>query len=138
MYIRDVMTKDVEVISAESSLSEAAQKMKERNIGIVPVVEGENILGVLTDRDIAIRSVADGRDPLKTVAGEVMSSGFFWCYENHDIREAAQMMRDNQVRRVIVLDHRDKIAGIVSLGDLAVELHNDKMSGSVLKGISHS
>src|SRR5438128_2077727 len=101
MHVRDVMTKKVSVIAADASITDAARKMREKDIGVLPVVQDENILGLVTDRDITVRSIAEGRNPNTTSVGEVMTSGFFWCYEEQDIRDAEKIMRNNQLRRVL-------------------------------------
>ena len=136
MKLRDVMTKGVREISPDSSLRDAARQMKDLNVGVLPVCDGRKIVGMLTDRDIAIRAVAEGCDPDSTKASEVMSSGVVYCYEDEDVREAARLMEKRQIRRLLVMDRNQQAVGIVSLGDLATRQRDDRLSGQVLEGIS--
>jgi CBS domain-containing protein len=136
MKLKDVMTPGVREISPDASLRDAARQMKELNVGALPVCDGERIVGMLTDRDIAIRAVAEGCDPDATRASEVMSPGVVWCSEDDDVREAARLMEKRQIRRLLVMDRNKKAIGIVSLGDLATRHHDDKLSGQVLEGVS--
>ena len=136
MTLKDVMTRGVREISPDSSLRDAAKQMKELNVGVLPVCDGNRIVGVLTDRDIAIRAVAEGCDPDSTKSSEVMSPGVVYCYEDEDVREAARLMEKRQIRRLLVMDRNQKAVGIVSLGDLATRQRDDRLSGQVLEGIS--
>lgn len=136
MQIKDVMTQDVEIIESDMTLQDAASKMDTLNIGVLPVREGDQLVGMLTDRDITVRAVAAGRDPKQTQVGEVMSPDIVYCYEDQDVKDAAQMMATHQIRRLPVLNRDQQLVGIVSLGDLAVEVNNDKLTGQALEEIS--
>jgi CBS domain-containing protein len=136
MKLRDVMTQGVREISPDSSLRDAARQMKELNVGVLPVCDGWKIVGMLTDRDIAIRAVAEGCDPDSTRASEVMSSGVIYCYDDQEVRDAARLMERKQIRRLLVMDRNQQAVGIVSLGDLATRQRDDRLSGQVLEGIS--
>jgi len=136
MKLRDVMTREVEVIGPDTSLMEAAEKMRALDVGALPVSEGAGkVLGILTDRDIVIRAVAQGRDPRMVKAREVMTTGVEYCQVDDDIRDAADHMREKQIRRILVLDDDKKLVGIVSLGDLAVDA-NRRLAGKALEEIS--
>ena len=134
MQVREVLTRDVERIPPETSSREAATKMKEMDVGALPVYEGDRLIGMVTDRDIVVRGVAEGRDP-KTAVRDVMSEGVVYCFDDQDIREVAQVMKEHQVRRLIVLNRDKRLVGIVSLGDLAVE-GDQRVAGKALKGVS--
>ena len=120
--ISEVMSTDVHVISPDATIEEAAQEMRDGDFGLLPVAEDEDeqLLGVITDRDIAIRAVAEGKDPDTSVA-EVMSEGVIWVEEDDSIEDAAQIMSDHQIRRLPVVDADKRLVGIVSLGDFAVD-----------------
>ena len=120
--ISEVMSTDVHVISPDATIEEAAQEMRDGDFGLLPVAEDEDeqLLGVITDRDIAVRAVAEGKDPDTPVA-EVMSEGVIWVEEDDSIEDAAQIMSDHQIRRLPVVDSDKRLVGIVSLGDFAVD-----------------
>lgn len=136
MKIKEVMTADVEVIPESTSLVEAAQLMKKLNVGALPVVEAGKVIGILTDRDIVIRSTAMGHDPNEVTAKDVMSKNPDYCYFDQDIKEVAKMMGEKKIRRLPVLDRQMQLVGIISLGDLAVDADKDTLSGETLERIS--
>jgi CBS domain-containing protein len=138
MQVRDVMTKNVEVIRPEDTLRDAAQKMKALDVGAMPVCDGERLVGMLTDRDITIRAAAEGLDPNQTTAQETMTSEVYYCFENQNIEDAALLMMEKQIRRLPIINNEKKLVGIVSLGDVAVETQDDELSGSTLEEISKS
>ena len=133
--VADVMTRDVRVVSPQDSIQRAAQYMDELNVGVVPVCDGAKLLGMVTDRDITVRGVAAGK-LADTPVTEVMSEHVRWCYEDQDIDEVMDEMRDAQIRRLPVVNHDKKLVGIVSLGDLADRGSDDKRVGETLKDIS--
>ena len=136
MQVKEIMTREVEVIHPNNTLEEAAKKMKDLDIGPLPVCEDKRVLGMLTDRDITVRATADGQDPWTSKVNEVMSPQITYCFEDQDVTEAARLMKEKQVRRLLVLDRGKRLAGIVSLGDLAVEARNEQLVGEALEGIS--
>jgi CBS domain-containing protein len=133
--VADVMTRDVRVVSPQDSIQRAAQYMDGLNVGVVPVCDGTKLMGMVTDRDITVRGVAAGK-MADTPVTEVMSQHVRWCYEDQDIDEVMDEMRDAQIRRLPVVDHDKKLVGIVSLGDLADRGSDDKRVGETLKDIS--
>lgn len=135
MKVKEVMTPNVEFVDSNDSIKQAAEKMKELNVGALPVKTADEIVGMLTDRDIVVRSVAQGLDPEKHKVIEAFSEGIIACKEEDDIKDVAQLMEDRQIRRVVVKDNQEKVTGIVSLGDLAVNIEN-RMVGEVLKEVS--
>jgi len=136
MEIREVMTPHVECIGPDASLLEAARKMRKLNIGPLPVCEEDRLVGMVTDRDIVVRAIADGRDLEETKVQDVMTPEVHYCMEDHDVHHVARLMRDKQVRRLVVLNDDRRLVGIVSLGDLAVETGDEEMTGEALEGIS--
>jgi CBS domain-containing protein len=130
------MTAKVENIAADATLMQAAAKMKLLNIGAIPVRENDRLVGMITDRDIAVRAVAEGRDPKKMPVREAMSRDICFWYEDQSVESAAKLMKEKQIRRLPVFDRSERAIGMVSLGDLAVRNHDDRLSGEVLKRVS--
>jgi CBS domain-containing protein len=118
MKISECMTRDVQLASPDMSLRDAARMMARCGSGALPVGENDRLVGMLTDRDIAIRAVADGKGPDARVR-DAMSTDVRWCFEDDDADEALQMMGEEQIRRLPVLSHEKRLVGIVSIGDLS-------------------
>lgn len=133
--VADVMTRGVRSMAPTDTLVRAAQAMEELDVGVIPVCDGERLVGLVTDRDIVLRGVAQGCSPDDTSLGEVMSRDPRWCFEDQDIDEVLDEMRDAQIRRVPVLDHDKHLVGMLSLGDVAVKAGGDD-AGEALQGIS--
>lgn len=136
MKVNEIITHDPEVIRPETALIEAAQKMKSLDIGMLPVCDGDRLVGVITDRDIAVRGVAQGYDPKTARVQEVMTPEVIYCFDDEDVKEAAKKMEEKQVRRLPVLNREKRLVGIVSLGDLAVRTAKEKLAGEVLERVS--
>ena len=136
MKVNEIITHDPQVIRPETALIEAAQKMKSLDIGMLPVCDGDRLVGVITDRDIAVRGVAQGYDPKTARVQEVMTPEVIYCFDDEDVKEAAKKMEEKQVRRLPVLNREKRLVGIVSLGDLAVRTGKEKMAGEVLERVS--
>jgi CBS domain-containing protein len=136
MKVKDIMTSNVECVWPEDTLQEAALKMKEMGIGPLPVCDRLHIVGMLTDRDIAIRGVAAGRDPRSTKVRDVMTCEVIRCFEDEEVEEAERLMQSRQVRRILVVNRDERLVGIVSLGDLAAETGNPQRVGEVLQDVS--
>lgn len=115
----DIMSTDVCTVEPQESLRRAAQLMQENDIGALPVCQDRHLLGMVTDRDITVRAVADGLDVDSTCVSDVMSGDVQCCSAEQDTREVMQMMGDKQLRRLPVLDHERQLVGIVALADLA-------------------
>ena len=118
--VREVMTRTVETIQPDTTLQEAAKQMEATDVGPMPVVEGGRVVGILTDRDVITRAVSAGRDPQSTKVREVMTSEVVSCSEDTDVKEAARLMQENQLKRLVVLGPNQQLVGIVSLADLPV------------------
>ena len=136
MKVNEIITHDPEVIRPETALIEAAQKMKSLDIGMLPVCDGDRLVGVITDRDITVRGVAQGSDPKTARVQEVMTPEVIYCFDDEDVKEAAKKMEEKQVRRLPVLNREKRLVGIVSLGDLAVRTGKEKLAGEVLERVS--
>ncbi|MGI8424518.1 MAG: CBS domain-containing protein [Chloroflexota bacterium] len=136
MKIQEIMTREVEVIHPNATIAEAAERMKQLNVGPLPVCDGVKVQGMITDRDITIRATAAGHDPNTTKVREVMSPDVVFAYEDQDVEEAAKLMSEKQIRRLVVLNRDKRLVGIVALGDLAVDANKDKMTGQTLESIS--
>lgn len=118
--VAEIMTPQVCTIEPQQTLREAARRMKELDVGALPVCDGERILGMLTDRDVTIRAVADGLDAEATCVSDVMSPGIEFATIDQDAAEVMRLMGDKQIRRLPVVDLDRRLVGIVSLGDLAL------------------
>ena len=134
--VASVMTRDVTVTRPDSSVQEVARVMRQLDVGSVPVCTGRKLVGMLTDRDIAIRLVADGRDAAATLASEIMTPGVIYVYDDQSVQEAADTMSAHQIRRLPIVNRDKELVGIVALGDLAVELPDDELTGTVLEDVS--
>jgi CBS domain-containing protein len=119
MQIKEIMSKKVEMVSPETLLHEVAQKMQKRDCGSVLVAKDDRLVGVITDRDLALRCVAESQHPAETVAEQVMTKEMLYCYDTDEMEDVALNMTNNKVRRLPVLDKDKRLVGIVSLGDLA-------------------
>jgi CBS domain-containing protein len=119
--LKELMSRDVKVITPETTIKEAAKIMRDGNFGMLPVQENDRMIGAISDRDIAIRAVAVGLD-FATKVRDVMSKGIFWAYEDETVDEAVAIMSERQVRRLPVVNRAKRLVGIVSLGDLASEM----------------
>jgi CBS domain-containing protein len=136
MQLKEIMTQGAEVIAPEATLQEAARKMQRFDIGPLPVCDGDRLIGMLTDRDITVRAVAEGCDPKTTTVREAMTPDIAYCFEDQEVHEAAQIMEQYQIRRLPILNRNKRLVGLVSLGDLAIYTGNQRLSGEVLEQVS--
>ena len=132
MKVYEVMTRGVETVSAGATLEVAGKKMLNRNVGFLPVVESEKLVGVVTDRDIVTRAVSAGLRPAMTRVSEVMTKNVLTVYDDSSLTETSLLMEKNLVHRLVVLDHEQRLVGIVSLSDIAAKTKNERLSGHVL------
>ncbi len=119
MKATDVMTRDVTVVNPESSIRDAADKMRVLDTGILPVCDGQELVGIITDRDIVVRTTADGKEPGAAKVREAMTSEVAFCLEDEDVAKIAHRMEEHKVRRMPVISHGKKLVGMISLADLA-------------------
>lgn len=136
MKLKEIMTRDIEVLHPEDTIQAAAQKMRDRNVGFLPVIEAGELAGVITDRDLVIRIVADGINSKARIGREFLTSPVIYCFDDQEVDDAARLMQMHQIRRVVVLDQDNgNVVGIVSLGDLASNTRPDA-SGELLQEIT--
>jgi CBS domain-containing protein len=136
MQIREVMSTDVELTNPDASLKEAAMAMRDGDFGALPVGENDRLVGMLTDRDMTVRAVAEGKDPNSTTVRDAMSKGIDYCFEDDPVEDAAKLMSTRQIRRLPVLNHDKRLVGIVALKDLAVESASIKPAAETLSDVS--
>jgi CBS domain-containing protein len=137
MQVNEVMTHGVECVRPEDSVAAAAQKMKDLDVGALPVCgDNDRLAGMITDRDITVRATAGCCDPGGTFVRDVMTPNVIYCFEDQDVTEAARLMKENQVRRLVVLNRDKRLVGIVSLGDLAVDTGDEELAGATVSAVS--
>jgi CBS domain-containing protein len=135
MKVKEMMHKGAEYVAPNAKLQTIAEKMRDHDIGSIPVCEGGKILGMVTDRDIAIRALANGKDVSKLEAKDVMSKDVIYCRDIEEAEDAIRIMEDNQIRRLPVLNDAKQLIGMVSLGDISHALSQD-LTGEVTRAVS--
>ncbi len=136
MQVKEIMTCNVETISSDANLVEAAQKMRSLEIGAFPVWENDELIGMITDRDITIRAVAKQKNPSSTTVKEIMTADVCCCFDDDDIHEAARMMEEESIHRLLVVNSGNDPVGCISLADIAVKSHDEHLAYEVLERIS--
>jgi len=136
MKVKDIMTRKVEVIAPDTSIAEAAEVMKAHDVGVLPVCDGDRLIGLLTDRDIIVRSTADGFHPETVQAGEVMTADVVYGFDDQEIDEASRIMEEKQIRRLPIVNRQKRLVGMLSLGDIAVGTGDKELAGQALKEVS--
>ena len=134
MQVSEIMSPGCQLIDPNSSIREAAKRMRDENIGAMPVGENDRLVGMVTDRDIAMRAVAEDKRPGTTSVRDVMSKKVFYIFDDDEIEQAARCMADHQVRRLPVLNHDKRLVGILSMADLAMT--GDEAEKIALEGVS--
>jgi CBS domain-containing protein len=134
MKVKDMMHKGVECVSPDTAINAIAKRMRELDVGAIPVAADGKLVGMVTDRDIAIRCVADSQDISKVNAKDVMTSGVVYCRDNEDVEDAVRIM-EGKLRRLPVLNEAMQMVGMVSLGDVSHALPRD-ITGEVAKAVS--
>ena len=135
MKVKQAMHKQTEWCDPATPLAEVAKMMKSHDIGCVPIGENDKLIGMVTDRDIAIRCVADGADLSKTTARDVMSKKIIYCMEDEDIEDAVHLMEEKQIRRLPVINAEKRMVGMLSLGDVS-HAAGQSLSGELVKSVS--
>ena len=135
MRIQDVMTADVSFVRPDTPILEIARKMRDGDIGATPVVEDEKLVGMVTDRDVVVRVIAEGGDVRTKTARDAMSPGILYCFADDSVETVLENMGDQQIRRLPVVDRDKRLVGVVSLGDLALS-GKRKAAGEALQEIS--
>jgi CBS domain-containing protein len=129
------MHKGAEWVAPQTPVSDVARKMRDLDIGAIPVGENDRLIGMVTDRDIACRAVANGKDPGKVTARDVMSKGIFYCNDTEDLEDALRIMEQKQVRRLPVINDKKRMVGMLALGDVA-DAASHELSGEVIAAVS--
>jgi CBS domain-containing protein len=135
MRVRDIMTMNPLTISEETSVEDAARIMRDHGIGLLPVGDRENVTGVITDRDIAVRATAESRDARHTPVREIMTRNCAYCFDDQDIENACLMMEEKHLRRLLVFNRQRDLAGILSLDDVATRARKDRLVGYALRKV---
>jgi CBS domain-containing protein len=138
MLVSEIMTPHAECTQPTATIRKAAQRMKRLNVGSLPVCDKDRLVGIITDRDIVLRAIAEGMDPENTRVENAMTLGIEYCFDDQDVSEAAQIMEDRQIRRLVVLNRNKRLVGMLALGDLAVRVHDDALCGAALEQISET
>ncbi|MCZ4094574.1 MULTISPECIES: CBS domain-containing protein [Sinorhizobium] len=133
MHVSEIMTRDVHLVSPNETITEVAKQMAENDIGFLPVGDHDRLVGMITDRDIVVRGVADGLD-LQSKVGDIMTTDVKYCFEDEEVDDVARNMGDVQVRRLPVVDRDKRLVGVVSLADAARE--QPAIAGTGLKGVT--
>jgi CBS domain-containing protein len=136
MQLKEFINSRVETVQTDDTLQRAAEKMRDLDVGSLPVCEGGEVVGIITDRDITIRAVAIGSDPVRAMVNEAMTREVLCCSENDAVEEAARIMQENQVRRIMVLNEDNDLVGITSLGEIATITENRLLAGETLESVS--
>ena len=137
MKIAEVMTRGVELTDPAATVQEASQAMADEDVGFLPVGDHDRMIGMITDRDIAIRAVAMGRDPRKTTVRDVMTERVLYCFADEDADKVAESMSREKIRRLPIVDRNKRLVGVVSLGDIALK-HNPAKAGKTLSSVCHA
>lgn len=136
MKIFEIMTSQVDTAKPDSTLTDVAIRLREKDVGSLPVVDRDRVIGVITDRDIVVRGVANSLNPDATTARDVMTEEVIWVGKDDDVKEALDLMKDKQLRRILVLDNDKALAGIVAQADIAREQKDDRTTREVVEKIS--
>lgn len=137
-HIRDVMTPNPECVSEKDSLRDVARIMKDQDTGVVPVVDGKRIIGLITDRDIVVRGLAEGKDLQTVSVNEIMTKSVHTVREDASVNDVLTAMGKAEIRRVPVVNSNDELVGIVSLGDIAAQGNQDGQVGRAVEDISEA
>lgn len=137
-HVRDVMTSNPECVSEKDSIRDVARIMKDRDTGVVPVVDGKKIIGLITDRDIVIRGIAEGKNLENVRVNELMTKSVRSVRDDAEINEVLSMMSSAEIRRVAVVNNNDELVGIVSIGDIATDTQHNGKVGKAMEEISEA
>lgn len=137
MIAKDIMSKKPEFLPPNATIKQAADQMRTHDYGFIPIGENDRLIGAITDRDIIVRAIADGKDPSKTELRSIMTKGIRFCFENDSLEKVAQQMEQLQVRRLVVLNQQKRIVGIISLGDIATKCKDEKLCSELADAVSH-
>lgn len=132
--VEEIMHREVRRTDPDMSLADTARKMRDLDVGCLPVCENDELIGIITDRDVTCRAIAEARDPATTMVRDVMSQDVAFCFDDQRASDAARIMRERKVRRLPVLDRDKHMVGILTLSDLAI--HTPEVTGEVVRSVS--
>jgi predicted transcriptional regulator len=135
MKVKEMMHKGVEWVAAETPVAMLARKMMQHDIGAIPVGDNDRLIGMVTDRDITVRAVANGKDISKLTAKDVMTKGIVYCQDSEDVNDAVRIMESKKIRRLPVLDENKRMVGMLSLGDVS-HTASHEIAAEVMKAVS--
>jgi CBS domain-containing protein len=135
MKVKDAMHKGAEWVAPTATMIDLCKKMRDLDIGALPVGENDKLIGMVTDRDIVCRGLANGKDASKLTARDVMTPSIVWCHADEDLDDAVRIMENKKIRRLPVIDKDKRLVGILSLGDIS-HVDKAKHSGAVLKAVT--
>ena len=135
MKVKEIMHKGVEWVSPETPLTALATRMLKHDVGAIPIGENDRLVGMVTDRDIAIRGLANGKDISKLTARDVMTKGVIWCWDTDNATNAARLMENKKIRRLPVIDDNKRMVGMLGLGDISHAV-SDQTAAEVIKAVS--
>jgi CBS domain-containing protein len=135
MKVKKIMHKGVEWVSPDTSVAALAKKMKKYDVGALPVGENDRLIGMVTDRDIAVRGVANGKDVSQLTARDVMTKGIIWCRADSSAKKAARLMESKKIRRLPVIDKNKRMIGMLSLGDIS-RTASQRTAAKLVKAVS--
>lgn len=135
MLVKEVMSRNPDALSEEMTLKQAAHEMQKHDFGFLPVKHDGQIIGVITDRDLVIRALANGLDPNKAKLKEVITKELYYCHEDDDIKQVTDMMSQKQVHRLAVYDNKNQLSGVISIGDIARKCKDTAMCGRLTEAI---
>ncbi len=138
LQVKDVMTLNPQCVSPTTTLSDAAKIMAKIDSGFLPVCDNDRLVGTITDRDIVVRAVNEGKDPKSTLVKDAMSDKVVYCFEDDETDFAIQKMKAKQVRRILVLNKNKRLTGVISLGDLAIKTNDKELIGDLTETVSES
>jgi CBS domain-containing protein len=136
MRVAEIMTRDVVAVSGDATLTEAAELMRKHHIGFLPVVTADMAVGVVTDRDIVVRGLGEGRNAYLTLVRAVMSTRPVWCYDDDVLTGVADILARNRMRRLVVVDNNNKLSGLVSIDDVATHMNSDRLLSELVRQVS--
>ena len=136
MQVKEIMTCDVETIDSDTMIVQAASLMKQLDIGALPVWKEQRLIGMVTDRDIAVRAVAEGKDACQTCVKDIMTPQVYYCFEDDDIHEAASLMEEKSIHRLLVLSEDNQPVGFLTLADFAVKCRDERLAWEILEKLS--
>lgn len=135
MLVKEIMTKNPDALSETMTIREAASEMKKFDFGFLPIKSDGHIVGVVTDRDIVIRAIADGLDQSNTQLKDIMTKDIFYCHEDDELQKIAEIMKSKQIHRLAVYNQQEQLSGVVSIGDIARKCHNTQLCGKLTESI---